>query len=164
MKKIFLLAFSLLYLYGLKLDSNLTDYFQKENAFNQFGCKGENISPYLFWSEAPKNTKSFVITLYDIDAPNGWWHWIVANIPASVNALEENASMAKHLPKGAFELKNSYGTLGYGGPCPPKNDKAHRYIFTIYALDCIIKDKSRLFNTIATHTLSKDSLILLYKR
>jgi len=23
----------------------------------------------------------------------------------------------------------------YGGPCPPKGDAQHRYIFTVYALD-----------------------------
>ena len=37
-------------------------------------------------------------------------------------------------PKGAVQSKTDFGKPGYGGPCPPKGDKPHRYIFTVYAL------------------------------
>ena len=35
---------------------------------------------------------------------------------------------------GIRQVKTDYGMAAYGGPCPPKGDKPHRYIFTIYAL------------------------------
>ena len=54
-----------------------------------FGCAGENISPEIEWKNAPKGTKSFVLTVYDKDAPTGlgWVHWEVVNIPANVSKL-----------------------------------------------------------------------------
>ncbi len=30
--------------------------------------------------------------------------------------------------------RNSFGDLGYSGPCPPKDEKLHRYVVTVYAL------------------------------
>lgn len=104
--------------------------------FNGFGCSGENISPALEWSGAPEGTKSFVITVYDPDAPtgSGWWHWTVANLPATTSSLAEGASNKDKLPQKAVEGRTDYGRPGYGGPCPPKGDRPHRYVFTVYAL------------------------------
>ena len=55
-----------------------------KQVFAGFGCEGENISPQLFWENAPKGTKSFAVTVYDSKAPtgSGWWHWVAFNIPA----------------------------------------------------------------------------------
>lgn len=108
-----------------------------DHVFGGFGCTGRNISPALSWSGAPEGTKSFAITVYDPDAPtgSGWWHWTVVNIPASVTSLAAGAGSTRPaLPKGAVEGRTDFGKPGYGGPCPPKGDKPHRYIFTVFAL------------------------------
>lgn len=99
------------------------------------GCGGENVSPALAWQGAPEGTKSFALTAYDPDAPtgSGWWHWVAYNIPASVTSLPQGAS--GKMPNGTVEGHTDYGTVGYGGPCPPEGHGDHRYIFTIHALD-----------------------------
>ena len=105
--------------------------------YNGFGCAGKNISPALKWSGAPKDTKSYAVTVYDPDAPtgSGWWHWVVVNIPADTTELPEGAGAeGGKLPSGAMQVKTDFGKPGYGGPCPPQGDKPHRYIFTVYAL------------------------------
>ena len=106
--------------------------------FAGFGCTGRNISPQLQWKNAPAGTKSFAVTVYDPDAPtgSGWWHWLIFNIPATVNQLSADAgNPAKNLaPKGSIQSVTDYGKPGFGGACPPKGDKPHRYVFTVYAL------------------------------
>jgi len=107
--------------------------------FNSFGCSGGNISPALSWSHAPDGTKSFALMVYDPDAPtgSGWWHWVVYNIPARVNALVSKAGnpAAGLMPIGAVQGNTDFGAAGYGGPCPPAGDKPHRYYFRLYALN-----------------------------
>lgn len=106
--------------------------------FNGFGCAGENKSPALQWSGAPKGTRSFAVTVYDPDAPtgSGWWHWSVINIPADVSELKSDAGNASgaNLPAGARQVRIDYGVAAWGGTCPPQGDKPHRYIFTVHAL------------------------------
>ncbi|TGJ99440.1 YbhB/YbcL family Raf kinase inhibitor-like protein [Leptospira semungkisensis] len=108
--------------------------------FSSFGCTGENFSPDLQWTGAPKDTKFFAVTMYDPDAPtgSGWWHWTIFNIPADATGLAAKAGNEKGpLPAGAIQGRTDFGKPGYGGPCPPKGDKPHRYIFKVIAL----KDK-----------------------
>ena len=82
-------------------------------------CGGQNISPEVHWSNAPANTKSFVLVMHDPDAPvpGGFYHWSMVNIPPRIVAL----SSAKADPM-------------YYGPCPPPG-KMHHYNTTLYALD-----------------------------
>lgn len=111
------------------------------NAFVLKGmdCTGDNISPALSWKGAPAATKSYAVTIYDPDAPtgSGWWHWVVFNIPSSATGLLTGAAdPAKNLlPAGAVQGNTDFGAPGYGGPCPPKGDKPHHYMFTVYALN-----------------------------
>lgn len=110
----------------------------KSFEFNGFGCAGDNKSPALQWSGAPKGTKGFAVTVYDPDAPtgSGWWHWSVINIPAEVNALKSDAGniSGTNLPAGARQVRIDYGVAAWGGTCPPQGDKPHRYVFTVHAL------------------------------
>ncbi|MCU7843758.1 MAG: YbhB/YbcL family Raf kinase inhibitor-like protein [Candidatus Thiodiazotropha sp. (ex Monitilora ramsayi)] len=114
------------------------DNIVNEQVFNGFGCQGGNISPSLHWKNPPTGTKSFAVTVYDPDAPtgSGWWHWVAFNIPADVRSLPEGAGSSenKRMPMGSIQSRTDFGKPGYGGPCPPAGDEAHRYKFTVYAL------------------------------
>ncbi len=117
----------------LKPNGTLPD----KQVFNGMGCSGENVSPELSWENAPADAKSFVLTVYDPDAPtgSGWWHWVVYNIPADAKELAAGVGSGKgDLPAGAVQGKTDFGAAGYGGACPPEGDKPHRYIFTLTAL------------------------------
>lgn len=100
------------------------------------GCGGKNKSPQLSWSGAPDGTRSFAITCFDPDAPtgSGYWHWLAFDIPATVTTIDAGAGTDRS-PAGGQSGATDYGISSYGGPCPPKGDGAHRYCFTVYALD-----------------------------
>jgi len=169
----FLLSMSLGLAEGFTLTSNdIGGQLNIHQVANTFGCKGDNISPELSWSHAPKETKSFAITVYDPDAPigSGWWHWQVVNIPVDATSIKTDASSKHLLPKGALEIVNDYGIEGFGGACPPVGDKAHQYIFTIYALDVAKLPIEATTNSpivgyqINAHSIAKASLISYYGR
>jgi Raf kinase inhibitor-like YbhB/YbcL family protein len=147
---------------------------QNEQVYRGFGCNGTNISPELRWANAPGGTKGFGLTVYDPDAPtgSGWWHWLIVNIPATATFLPRNAGDPKMglAPPGTLQLRNDFGTVGYGGPCPPPGDRPHRYLFTIFALDI---EKLPIDDTVSAaavgfnlnaHTLKKATLTGFYGR
>jgi len=116
--------------------SDIKGQLSNNQVYNSFGCSGKNISPQLRWGNAPAGTKSFAITMYDPDAPtgSGWWHWVVFNINKSVDTIKTGASN-NSMPAGSTESTTSFASKGFGGACPPKGNKAHRYIFTVFAMD-----------------------------
>ena len=100
-------------------------------------CGGDNVSPQLGWRDAPKNTKSFAVTVFDPDAGDGgFWHWIAFNIDVGAQGLNAGAGTphSGNAPGDTVQFRNGFGERGYGGPCPPPG-KPHRYIFSVYALD-----------------------------
>ncbi len=144
-----------------------------EQVYDGFDCGGKNVSPDVKWGKAPKNTKSYAVTMFDPDAPHGgWWHWLLFDIPVSVTSLPAGAGDPSdaRFPRGAVTSKNDFGDLGYGGACPPKGDKAHRYILTVYALDVptlgLKKDATprQVKEAIDSHAVAKISLTSRYAR
>ncbi len=142
-----------------------------EQVFNGWDCTGGNVSPALEWSNAPKGTKSFAVSIYDPDAPtgSGFWHWWVANIPPSATGLPKGAGGGQGLPEGALQSHNDFSAVGYGGPCPPKGT-THHYQITVYALDVDKLDVDQtataaVFGFYAhAHALAKATLTAMYGR
>lgn len=98
-----------------------------------WGCDGGNLSPQLSWKDIPQGTKSFAITAYDPDAPtgSGFWHWIAIDIPVETTQLPRAANISE---LGGKEVRIDYGSVGFGGACPPISDGMQRYQFTVWAL------------------------------
>lgn len=141
--------------------------------FSGMGCNGENISPALEWEGFPETTKSFALTVIDPDAPHadgGWRHWTLVNIPAETTSLPEDASSKGLLPKDALEVENDFDELHYGGPCPPRGDKPHRYVFTLYALDTEHlnlnehSDRTSVETLLEKNSIGKATFTVRYKR
>jgi Raf kinase inhibitor-like YbhB/YbcL family protein len=145
---------------------------QNEKIPVRFTCDGQDISPSLEWSGIPAETKSLVLIVDDPDAPDPaapkmtWVHWVLYNIPPSVQGLAENITSAS-LPAGTKEGVNDWGRNGYGGPCPPIGK--HRYFFKLYALDTILENlegpsKKKLEFAFKGHILAKAQLVGTYER
>ena len=100
---------------------------------------GEELSPELRWTGAPAGTRSFVVRVFDPDAPtmSGFWHWAVYDLPATVDHLPRGAGtpISGLLPAGAVTVANEYRSEDYAGAAPPAGHGAHRYVFTVSALD-----------------------------
>ena len=129
-----------------------------------YTCVGENISPELLWQNIPTGTKSLTLIVDDPDAPGGTFtHWIAYNIPANWPGLP-----AGHV-NGFKTGKNSFNKLGYGGPCPPKGDGQHRYVFKLYALDKMLDlpanvDRDTIINAIGGHTIGRTQFMGTFDR
>ena len=139
-------------------------------------CLGSNKNPHLAWSDVPAGTRSFALICHDPDVPSrgddvnqegrtvpaslprvDFFHWVLIDLPATVNSINEAEFSADVTPRGKpgpqaahssrqginnytdwfagdNDMRGDY--YGYDGPCPPWNDEIlHHYVFTVYALD-----------------------------
>ena len=138
-----------------------------------FGAGGKDVSPQLGWSGFPAETKSFAVTVYDPDAPtaSGFWHWAVADIPASVTELASGAgSEGGTLPAGAVMLRNDGGFAGYVGAAPPAGHGPHRYFIVVHAVDVeslgVPPEATPAFLgfNLFSHTLARATLVGTYEQ
>src|SRR3954463_14138814 len=137
------------------------------------GAGGSDVSPQLSWSGFPEETKSFAVTVYDPDAPtaSGFWHWAVANIPASVTEQPSGAGDKDKpdLPEGAIQLRNDGGFAGYVGAAPPSGHGTHRYFVVVHAVDTETLDVDShttpavLGFNLFFHTLGRATLVTTYE-
>ena len=100
------------------------------------GAGGEDVSPQLSWSGFPEETRSFAVTVYDPDAPtgSGFWHWAVANLPATCTELPAGVGDGSELPGNAVTLVNDAGMRRYVGAAPPPGHGPHRYFIAVHAV------------------------------
>jgi Raf kinase inhibitor-like YbhB/YbcL family protein len=129
-------------------------------------CDGDNVNPLLEIRNIPEKTKSLALVVDDPDATGGktWYHWLIWNIEPKTQYIPED-----NVPFGALQGTTSFGHQKYGGPCPPRGNAPHRYMFKAYALDAVLdipagSDKSTLENAMKGHILDEAVLTGRYGR
>jgi Raf kinase inhibitor-like YbhB/YbcL family protein len=101
-----------------------------------FGAGGQDVSPDLRWSGFPASTRSFVVTMYDPDAPtpSGFWHWALIDVPSDITSLPVGAGEGDDALPAGRHITNDAGLRRYVGAAPPPGP-AHRYYIVVTALD-----------------------------
>jgi Raf kinase inhibitor-like YbhB/YbcL family protein len=132
-------------------------------------CDGPDVSPPLRWTDPPPETTSLALIVDDPDAPGATWvHWVLYGIPATLRGLPEGVAARNTVAGLGIQGLNDFRKVGYGGPCPPRGP-AHRYVFTLYALDAELrlaarKTKADLVKAMAGHVLAQAELVGRYRR
>jgi len=136
----------------------------------KYTCDGENISPPLIFVDVPDGTQSYALIVDDPDAPGGiFTHWIIYDIPSTFEGLPEDVPPASVMEYGIKQGLNSFGKVGYGGPCPPPG-RPHRYFFILFALDIpelgipSAVSRSEFLSALEGHVISESELVGLYGR
>jgi Raf kinase inhibitor-like YbhB/YbcL family protein len=127
-----------------------------------FTCDGDNVPPPLSWSAGPDGTRGFALTMEDPDAPGGTFtHWVLYDIPPQATQWpgEWNGKT----------ILNGFGRSGYGGPCPPPGGGAHRYVFSIHAVNVRYlklagERMDVLRSALAAHSIATSQLVGRYER
>jgi len=101
----------------------------------KYTCDGSDISLPLTISGIPFKASCIAILMYDPDAPKGvFYHWLVYNVSATGKVVHIPQALPKTpVLQGVVQGVNSFGYVGYGGPCPPKGS-THRYVILVLAL------------------------------
>jgi Raf kinase inhibitor-like YbhB/YbcL family protein len=123
-------------------------------------CDGADTPPDLHWTAGPAGTASYVLQVFDPDAPNGGFsHWMLANEPPDLR---------QPTPGTGVSGRNDFGVEGYNGPCPPKGT-THHYVVTVYAVDAILPlqrlySRAQFQQALASHVLAQANLTATYRR
>ena len=152
-----------------KLELKSDAFEQGETIPKKYTCDGNDISPRLSWGQPPEGTRELVLICDDPDAPVGTWdHWVLYGLAPDTVGLPEGVPTTKEIERGGLQGKNSWGNIGYGGPCPPRGP-AHRYFFRLYAIDKTLDlkpgaTKKDVLKAIEGHILAQGELMGKYAR
>lgn len=131
---------------------------------SRYACDGDNVSPPLSWSGAPADSVALALVLTDPDA-GGFVHWVVFDMTASASgSLSAGWSRSPDAPP---QGTNSFGRVGYGGPCPPSG--THRYVFRLLALGEALPlsgspTAQQVLDAAEGHILDETSLTATYRK
>src|SRR5260221_9747546 len=103
---------------NMTLQITSTVFSEVQTIPQKYTCSGSDISPPLAWTQPPPGTKSIALICEDPDAPGGTFtHWVMYNMPSTDVVLSENIAGTEILDDGRKQGKNSFGKIGYSGPC-----------------------------------------------
>ena len=151
-----------------KIDVRSSAFGEGDRIPSDFTCEGADMSPPIEWYGVPATAQSLAILMDDPDAPSGdWVHWLVYDLPPSLMQLPAGIPEGGRLASGGLQGRSDFGTLGYGGPCPPRGN--HRYFFKVYALDAMLHlkpgvTKKELVKAMQGHVLAEGRLMGTYER
>src|SRR5262249_22371545 len=133
---------------------------------------GNGLSPTLRWTDAPRATRSIALVAEDPDAPHHvpFTHWLLYNLPGYLRELPGSIPPDARLPQfdGAAQGRTSNGTIGYFGPHPPKDDRAHHYHFEVFCLDSALNlppgaTRGDLMRAMSGHVLAKGQIVGMFE-
>ncbi|TPG48236.1 YbhB/YbcL family Raf kinase inhibitor-like protein [Sphingomonas glacialis] len=136
----------------------------------RFTADGEGVSPPLQWTDAPAGTQSLALIVEDADSPTPapLVHAILWGMNVATTGLAEGA-IAADGAAGAIGI-NSFLSQGWLAPDPPSGHGEHRYVFQLFALDCLPEDlgdgpgRGAVLNAMAGHVIGAGILTGLYSR
>jgi len=139
---------------------------------NEYTCEGEGDSPPLAWQGVPDGCESLALIVDDPDAPGGTFaHWLLANLPPGRTHLPRQVDLSTPVAEGPTPVEgtNDFGRVGYGGPCPPRGDGSHRYVFHLYGLDTVLDvdsgvRRAELLSSLEDHILSRAEVAGTFER
>jgi Raf kinase inhibitor-like YbhB/YbcL family protein len=129
-----------------------------------YACDGQDTSPPLAWTGAPAGTATLALVMTDPDA-GGFVHWVFFNVAASASGgIPAGFSES---PDGPAQGRNSFGRVGYGGPCPPSG--THQYVFRVLALDAALPltgtpSAQQVLDAADGHSLAEARLTATYRK
>lgn len=150
------------------IDVRSSAFAEGDKIPSDFTCDGADRSPPIEWANVPANAQSLAVIVDDPDAPAGdWVHWLLYDLPPALMRLPEGIPKEGKLSGGGFQGRTDFGSLGYGGPCPPRG--THRYFFKVYALDAMLHlkpgvTKKELLQAMQGHILAEGQLMGTYAR
>jgi Raf kinase inhibitor-like YbhB/YbcL family protein len=92
----------------------------------RYTCDGADVSPPLRWTAPSSGTRSFALSVLDLDTRPPFRHWVLTGISPAARRLTPGTRAGR-------SGRNDFGHAGYGGPCPPSGE-THRYRFRLFAV------------------------------
>jgi Raf kinase inhibitor-like YbhB/YbcL family protein len=139
---------------------------------SDYTCDGEDKSPHIGVDGVNTNlSKCLAIIVTDTNSPGGggFIHWLAWNIEL-VRLIPEAIPKTPlvSFPLNAVQGTNSFGNIGYTGPCPP-HGQTHRYSFKIYGLDMLLSlpegaGKDEMFKAMQGHVVQYGETSVTYGR
>lgn len=154
------------------IDVSSSAFEDGESMPTRYTANGADVSPPLSIGNVPADAAALAIVVDDPDAPNPpFTHWLCWAIPPDTTSVPDGIPRQERVSSlgDAVQGQNDMGDLGYRGPAPPADDGAHRYRFTVIALESSLglepgATRSAVDDAVAGNVLDRGRLTGTYDR